>query len=267
MQRGGAVGLVMVCALSITASACGGRSPLDSDINGSYGPGTTGGTTTSPTADASSGADGGVTFVGGDDASVTTEPAPVDGSAPTTPSVDAAPASDAAATKDSWIDIFDVLPIPDSGPIGACATCIKDSCSMQVNDCVNDATCRAGVQCTLMKCLGGMGGGGGGGGGFGGIDPACALGCFGGDYTKALAAVAVFQCVTSTCGSQCGSLLGGAGGGPGGGGGGGGGAGGAENPGAFASDPAAARVQASMAQISLAPEAVGSLRAEFCGAR
>ena len=128
---------------------------------------------------------------------------------------------DARPPPPDSIDFFDIFPIPDGGPIGACASCVASHCAKQVNACLNDPTCRTGLLCTVTKCVGG------GGGGPGGFDFACILGCFGGDFGKAAEAVAAFTCVISNCGSTCGGILGGGdgglpGGGPGGGGGGGG---------------------------------------------
>lgn len=120
------------------------------------------------------------------------------------------------AGRDTFIDIWEVFPIPDSGPIGACASCVRDKCGDRVNACINDPACRAGLACTMTRCLAG-----GGGGGPGGFDFACVAGCFGGDIGKAGLAISTFTCVIGTCGSACGGLLGGGGGFPGGGGGGG----------------------------------------------
>jgi hypothetical protein len=119
--------------------------------------------------------------------------------------------------RDTFIDIWEVFPIPDGGPIGECAGCVRDKCGDRVNACINDPACRAGLACTVTRCLGG--------GGPGGFDIACVAGCFGGDISKAGVAISTFTCVLGTCGSACGGLLGG-GGLPGGGGGGGGGMGG-----------------------------------------
>ena len=110
--------------------------------------------------------------------------------------------------RDSGIDFFDIFPIPDSGPIGVCATCVKDHCHDQVNACLNDPSCLKGLTCTLTKCLGG--------GGPGGFDFACILGCFGGDFKTAGEAIGAFTCVIGNCGAKCGGFLGG--GIPGGGG-------------------------------------------------
>lgn len=117
--------------------------------------------------------------------------------------------------RDTFIDIWEVFPIPDSGPIGVCASCVRDMCGTQVNACINSPECRSGLACTVAKCLAG-----GGGGGPGGFDLKCVTDCFGGDLSKALQAVATFTCITGKCGMQCGGLLGGIPGFPGGGGGG-----------------------------------------------
>lgn len=105
--------------------------------------------------------------------------------------------------KDTGIDFFDIFPIPDSGPIGACASCVASNCSAQVNACLNDPTCRNGLTCVVTKCLGG--------GGPGGFDLTCVFGCFGGDFSKASEAISAFTCVTGKCGSACGGVLGGGG--------------------------------------------------------
>jgi len=135
-----------------------------------------------------------------------------------TPDTSTPPPDTFDAGRDSFIDIWEVFPIPDSGPIGACASCVRDKCGTQVNACVNDPVCRAGLACTATSCLGG--------GGPGGFDLACVAKCFGGDLSKAFQAINTFTCVISGCGTACGGLLGGLGGGfPGGGGGDAGGSG------------------------------------------
>ena len=121
----------------------------------------------------------------------------------TTPGVDTAKPDTAPPGRDTFIDFFDIFPIPDSGPIGECATCVATNCSKQVNTCLNDPVCRNGLACTVMKCLAG----GGGGGGM--PDLACVLGCFGGDFGKAAEAIGAFTCVTGKCGGACGGLIGG----------------------------------------------------------
>lgn len=123
------------------------------------------------------------------------------------------------AGPDRFIDIFDVLPIPEGGPIGDCAGCVRDNCGKQVNECINKPACRNGLGCVMTRCLAG---GGGGGGGPGGFDFACVNDCFKGDFGSAGLAISAFTCITGKCGSKCGSLLGGIPGFPGGGGSGGG---------------------------------------------
>ncbi len=97
-----------------------------------------------------------------DDTSVTTEDTGVVAKDSNVPPEDTAP------IKDTGINIFDVFPIPDSGPIGVCAQCVANNCGNQVNACVNDRACLQGLACTVTQCLLGGGGGGGGGGGSGG---------------------------------------------------------------------------------------------------
>ena len=124
---------------------------------------------------------------------------------------DASVTPDTAVSKpdtagvDRYIDIWDVFPIPDSGPIGACASCVRDKCGSNVNACINSAKCRSGLACVATKCLTGAGGGGG----TGGIDFKCLNDCFGGDFAAAGLAITTFTCVINNCGATCGSILGG----------------------------------------------------------
>lgn len=118
------------------------------------------------------------------------------------------------SNTDPPIDIFDAgIPLPDSGPVGECVTCLEQNCKSSINGCINDSSCTGGIQCAVTTCLGG--GGMPGGGGPGGLDFQCLLGCFDGDLGAVLTAVQAFQCVTGTCGEQCGGALGGIGGGGG----------------------------------------------------
>jgi hypothetical protein len=159
------------------------------------------------------------------------------------------------SAPDGWIDIFDAIPfpIPDSGPIGACATCVADKCRGQVNSCVNDPACLQGLGCVVQKCLAG-------GTGF---DMACLAGCFNGDFTAMLTAVNAFSCVTGTCGSACGGLLGGIPGLPGSGG--SGGSGGGATPGGFlplrASSVEELRSMDPTLRLSVSPDAFDAWRA------
>lgn len=149
-----------------------------------------------------------------DGGSETSTDASIDTTVPDTFTPTDAPKPDAG--PDRFIDIWEVLPIPDGGPIGDCLGCVRDKCGSSVNACINDAKCRSGLACTVTNCL--TGGGGGGGGGLGGFDFACVTKCFDGDLKAAGTAISTFTCLLGTCGGKCGGLLGG--GLPGGGGGG-----------------------------------------------
>jgi hypothetical protein len=110
-------------------------------------------------------------------------------------SVDMSSAPDSGASDssrvDGFIDIFDAFPIPD-GPLSDCVSCIRDRCGQQVNQCVNNAVCRAGLLCTFTTCLAnGM------------PDQACVLNCFMGDPLAALTAVGALTCINSSCGATC----------------------------------------------------------------
>jgi hypothetical protein len=185
----------------------------------------------------------------GDDTSVS-----VDSAKPPPPPIDSG-----RPPSDTGINIFEVFPIPDSGPIGVCATCVANHCASSVNACVNDPNCLKGLACSVQKCLGG---------GAGGFDFGCLSGCFGGDLTGLLNAVSAFTCVTGTCGTDCGGLLGGLGGAipglPGAGGGGGAGAGG--TPGARGIAPLQATTLEELRSIdpnlrlSIAPDAFDAWR-------
>lgn len=155
--------------------------------------------------------------------------------------------------RDTYIDIWEVFPIPDSGPIGACASCVRDQCGAQVNACVNSPECRTGLACTMTRCL--AGGGGGGGGGTGGFDLKCVTDCFGGDLSKAFQAISMFTCITGKCGTPCGGLTGGIPGFPGGGGGSGGGGGGGGGSGFAFTPEEASRLPMSMT-FKFSPEAL-----------
>src|SRR6185295_12243095 len=53
---------------------------------------------------------------------------------------------------DGYIDLFDVIPLPDGG----CPGCIRDRCGAQINACFNNPACAAGLFCTLQMCAGGL---------------------------------------------------------------------------------------------------------------
>jgi hypothetical protein len=109
--------------------------------------------------------------------------------------VDSADVSIDVPTTDGYIDLFDVFPLPDGG----CPGCIRDRCGAQINGCINNPACAAGLFCTLQMCAGGLVGEGGfNPGGF-----ACVLGCFNGDQNLAMMAIGSLVCVTMTCGGAC----------------------------------------------------------------
>ena len=111
---------------------------------------------------------------------------------------DAALAADVSIdvpTADGYIDLFDVFPLPDGG----CPGCIRDRCGTQINACINNPACAAGLFCTLQMCAGGLVGEGG----FNPSSFTCVLGCFNGDQNLAIMAISSLTCVTMTCGAAC----------------------------------------------------------------
>jgi hypothetical protein len=121
---------------------------------------------------------------GAADASDGAKDASVESSAPESGASD-------SSRSDGFIDIFDAFSVPD-GPLGGCVTCIRDRCGDQVNQCVNDSVCRAGLQCTLATCLG-----------TGMPDVTCVLACFMGDTVATLTAVGALTCINMSCGATC----------------------------------------------------------------
>jgi hypothetical protein len=110
-------------------------------------------------------------------------------------SVDASMDAPGPTGPDGPIDLFDVFPIPDGG----CPGCIRDRCGAQINGCINNPACAAGLLCTVQMCAGGLAG-------DSGFDPtnfACVLGCFNGDQNLAFMAIGSLICVTMTCGGPC----------------------------------------------------------------
>src|SRR5689334_20905712 len=104
--------------------------------------------------------------------------------------------SDADASRpDSFIDLFDVFPLPDGG----CPGCIRDRCGAGINACFNNPACVTGLFCTLQMCANGLLGDSG----FNPASVACVLGCFNGDQTLAFMALSSFTCLTMTCGGVC----------------------------------------------------------------
>jgi hypothetical protein len=101
-------------------------------------------------------------------------------------------------------DFFDALPpLPDSGPVGECVNCIRDKCGNAVNACYNDDACVQGITCAIPKCLLGEGGLGDSGGALGMLNVPCLMDCFANNFGAMAEAVAMFQCITQTCGSDC----------------------------------------------------------------
>jgi len=114
-------------------------------------------------------------------------------------SADADAVADISSTDgpgpDGYIDLFDVIPLPDGG----CPGCIRDRCGAGINACFNNPACTAGLLCTLQMCAGGLLG-------DAGLNPTsfvCILGCFNGDQNLALMALSSFTCLTMTCGAAC----------------------------------------------------------------
>ena len=95
-------------------------------------------------------------------------------------------------TPDRFIDIFDVLPLGD-GPLGVCVSCVRDRCGMQVNACLNNPTCAAGLLCTIVTCVTDAGA----------PNLTCVLGCFMNDFNAALTASSSFSCINMECGAKC----------------------------------------------------------------
>lgn len=112
-------------------------------------------------------------------------------------------------SADSAPDVVSDGRADGGNPLVNCGQCLAQSCGQQVLACITDTNCRGVLQCVAQMCLGG--------GGTGGLNPQCALGCAGGDFTKLSGVIALFTCVTTKCGPDCASALGGLGGGGGGG--------------------------------------------------
>lgn len=111
-------------------------------------------------------------------------------------------ASDAIALTDARANDSGV---DAANPIN-CAVCVGQSCSNQIIACVTSQSCLGTLNCVFSKCLSG-----------GSVNPVCAFGCAGeGGPTGLLDVLAVFQCITMSCGADCNSLIGGLGGGLGG---------------------------------------------------
>jgi hypothetical protein len=104
------------------------------------------------------------------------------------------------------LGLLDALPIPDSGPVGACVTCVKDQCTAPLSACLSDAKCQNGLTCVATTCGASLAGGVNG---ATAADALCLLGCFGGDTAAIMKAMGALTCITGTCTSTCSSLVGG----------------------------------------------------------
>lgn len=195
-------------------AACGGRGPLDTDIE-SY-----------DSADAA-----GLTTPGDDEI----EPGGDSGTRPTKPLDGGADSKEAGTPGSPGSPGLPGLPglSADAGGIVGCFACAEDSCGTQVNACVGSPACVEEGTCDLM-CLGGgttgggladggttggglAGGGLAGGGlaGLGGLNLSCFQSCTK-DQQASQELLTAVTCTFGSCGTQCLSALGGAGGGLGG---------------------------------------------------
>jgi predicted small lipoprotein YifL len=211
-------------------AACGGRGPLDTDIE-SYDSPDAAGLTRPGDDEIETGGDSGTTPTRPLDAG----PGSKEGGAPGSPGSPGSPGTPGSPGLPGLLGLS-----PDAGGIVGCFACAEDSCGTQVNACVGSSACVEEGTCDLM-CLGGgttggglaggglAGGGMAGGGmaGLGGLNLQCFQSCTK-DQMASQELLAALTCTFGSCGSQCLSALGGAGGGLGGLGGGGlGGLGGA----------------------------------------
>jgi len=192
-------------SLPVIAIACGGRSPLDTDI-AAYD---------SPDASGLQGTSSGPGNSSGGEAGEPGQPTVDSGTMP-----GKVPDAGKGPVKDAGTPGIPGLPgLPgqgnDAGPLGACFTCAQDMCGTQVTGCVSSPTCVQEGFCDLMTCLGGTGTTG-----VGGLDLACLQKC-GTDATASQELMSALLCVFGSCGSPClgaltslgGAGLGGAGGG------------------------------------------------------
>lgn len=118
-----------------------------------------------------------------------------------------------AASDDAAVPPDGATPRADAGPIQsaiACGGCVISTCREPITACLQDEACRSTFQCVVTTCLAGGSG----------MDPACLFKCASTAPGGAIGALAVFQCLTGSCGADCGpvleglgGLLGGAGGG------------------------------------------------------
>jgi hypothetical protein len=104
-----------------------------------------------------------------------------------------------ASIDDRYIDIFDAFPLPE----GPCVDCVRDHCSTQINQCVNDTACREGLLCAARMCAPGSSP-------DAGADLVCLFACFKGDLVKVFGALEGLGCIQSNCTNACSTEDGGA---------------------------------------------------------
>ncbi len=169
----------------LICSACGGRGPLDTDIEAYDAP------------DAA----------GLYDASVSTHPG--------TDAGRGSPRLDAGISRDAGQPVFPTIPGfgADAGGIIGCFACAQQQCGTQVGACLASQACLAEGTCDLTTCLAGMAGGtaaggssGGGLGGLGGIDLQCFQSCQK-DPQGSADLFAAVECTFTSCGTECLSAL------------------------------------------------------------
>jgi hypothetical protein len=101
---------------------------------------------------------------------------------------------------------------PDAGGIAGCFACAQASCGTQVNACISSPPCVQEGLCDLTTCLLGMGGmdagssSSGGPAAFGGVDLQCFMSCQK-DPQGSADLFAAAECVFTSCGTDCTSAL------------------------------------------------------------
>ncbi len=102
-----------------------------------------------------------------------------------------------AAGAGGKIDLFSIVRLPDSGPVGECVSCLQAQCGGAMNRCANSEDCRAGLECAALGCL------------ITGVvaDEAttlrCVSECFRGNALELMSVVEMATCISSTCSTAC----------------------------------------------------------------